>query len=167
MKKRGKFTIIVIFIISLSACAGDKSDLIQYINNIKSRPGTPIEPLPKFLPLPVFKFPEHDPRRSPFKSMEIKKEQFAPDQKRKKQPLEAYPLDALKFVGTLKEQDQLWALITDPEKKVVPVKVGNYMGHNFGRIISIKSNEIKLEEIIKNSGTWEKKITIIHLDTGK
>ena len=58
----------------------------------------------------------------------------------------------------MKEGNQLWALIRDPEKKVVPVKVGNYMGLNYGRIISIKSNEIKLEETLRTSGTWEKHI---------
>ena len=151
-----------------AACTGDNSDLINYINDIKSRPGAPIEAIPKFAPLPVFKFPENDNRRSPFKPVEVKKtDQYAPDQKRLKQPLEAYPLDGLKFVGILKEGNQLWALIRDPEKKVVPVKVGNYMGLNYGRIISIKSNEIKLEETLRTSGTWEKHITTINLDTGK
>ena len=41
------------------------------------------------------------------------------------------------------------------------------MGLNFGKIISIKSNELKLEETVKDSGAWEKQITTIHLDTGK
>ena len=40
-----------------AACTGDNSDLINYINDIKSRPGAPIEAIPKFAPLPVFRFP--------------------------------------------------------------------------------------------------------------
>lgn len=169
MNKLGRTILLISLIAILSAsCDGDNSDLVNYINDVKSRPGPPIEPIPKFAPLPVFRFPEEDNRRSPFKPVEAKKtDQFAPDQKRVKQPLEAFPLDGLKFVGILKEGNQLWALIRDPEKKVVPVKVGNYMGLNYGRVISIKSTEIKLEETIKDSGKWEKRITIIHLDTGK
>ena len=159
------FTLIALL---CTACTGDNSDLSSYINDVKSRPVTPIEAIPKFAPLPIFKFPENDDRRSPFKPVEVKKmDQYAPDQKRLKQALEAYPLDGLKFVGILKQGNELWALILDPEKKVVPVKVGNYMGLNFGKIISIKSNEIKLEETTRNSGTWEKKITTIQLDAGK
>ena len=41
------------------------------------------------------------------------------------------------------------------------------MGQNYGRVILIKNEFIKLEETIKNSGTWEKHITTINLDTGK
>ena len=149
------FTLIALL---CTACTGDNSDLSSYINDVKSRPVAPIEAIPKFAPLPVY----------PFKPVEVKKvDQYAPDQKRLKQALEAYPLDGLKFVGILKQSNELWALILDPEKKVVPVKVGNYMGLNFGKIISIKSNEIKLEETTRNSGTWEKKITTIQLDAGK
>lgn len=151
-----------------TACSGDNSDLKNYINDIKVRPGAPIEAIPKFSPLPIFRFPENDNRRSPFKPTDAKKvEQYAPDQKRAKQPLEAYPLDGLKFVGILKQGNQLWALIKDPTKKVVSVKVGNYMGLNFGQIISIKNNEIILEETVKNSGGWEKHKTTIHLDTSE
>ena len=95
-------------------------------------------------------------------------DQSAPDQKRPKQPLEAFPLDALKFVGILKEGNQLWGLILNPEKKIVPIKIGDYMGQNYGQVIAIKNEEIKLQETIKSSsGTWEKHITTLHLDTGK
>ncbi len=169
MNKIGKNAVFISLIsILCTACTGDNSDLVNYINDIKSRPGAPIEAIPKFAPLPVFIFPENDNRRSPFKPAEVKKtDQYAPDQKRVKQPLEAFPLDGLKFVGVLKQGNQLWALIRDPEKKVVPVKVGTYMGLNYGHIISIKNNEIKLEETLKNSGTWEKHITTINLDIGK
>jgi type IV pilus assembly protein PilP len=169
MMKIGKNTLILSLVtVLITACSGDNSDLLRHINNVKSRPGSPIEPIPKFSPLPVFRFPENDTRRSPFKPVEVKKtEQLAPDQERVKQPLEVYPLDALKFVGILKEGNQLWALIRNPDKKVVPVKIGNYMGQDFGRIISITNNVIKLEELIKKSGTWEKKITTINLDTSK
>jgi type IV pilus assembly protein PilP len=152
----------------ISGCSEDNSDLAKYINEVKRRPGRPIEPIPKFSPLPTFRFPENDTRRSPFKPVEhVKLDLYAPDQKRKKEPLEAYPLDGIRFVGILKQGNILWALIKDPSKKIVPVRVGNYMGLNYGRIISIKNNEIKLEETVKNLGKWEKRTTTIHLDTNK
>lgn len=94
-----------LLVLLLSACSGDSSDLVKYINEVKSRPGRPIEPIPKFAPLPIFRFPENDNRRNPFKPIDQKKRNdiYAPDKKRPKQPLESFPLDALKFVGTLKK----------------------------------------------------------------
>lgn len=163
-----KTIIASLLFILISACSGDNSDLIKYIKDVKSRPGKPIEPIPKFAPLPIFKFPENDTRRSPFKPVEHKKvDLYAPDQQRKKQPLEAFPLDALKFMEILKQGTELWALIKEPSNKVVPVRVGNYMGLNYGRIVAIKNDEIILEETIKNLGTWAKRTTTIHLNTGK
>lgn len=168
-KQRRQILIIGSLIWSLVACTGDNSDLTKYIRETKQRPARSIEPIPKFAPLPIFKFPENDIRRSPFKPVDVKKreEQFAPDKNRKKQPLESFPLDALRFVGSLKQGNESWALIKEPDKQIIRVRTGDYMGQNYGRIISIKDDAIKLEETIKNSGTWEKLITTLKLDTGK
>lgn len=169
--KKNKIYLLLIGILPLflTACSGDNSDLFKYINEIKSRPGRPIEPIPKFAPLPIFKFPDNDNRRSPFKPVDIKKrtDLYAPDQKRVKQPLEAFPLDALKFVGILKQGSEIWALIKQPDSQITRIRIGDYMGQNYGRVVSIKLDEIKLEETIKNSGAWEKKMTTLNLDTGK
>lgn len=166
--------IIKIFLIAslsllLGSCSGDNTDLYKYINDTKARPSRAIEQIPKFSPLPIFKFPENDNRRSPFKPVDMKKvnDQNAPDKNRTKQPLEAYPLDALKFVGILKQGSEIWALIKTPSKQVARVRVGDYMGLNFGRIITIKDDLIKIQETKKISGTWEKSITTLNLDTGK
>ncbi|HAT1792750.1 TPA: pilus assembly protein PilP [Legionella pneumophila] len=158
-----------LLVLLLSACSGDSSDLVKYINEVKSRPGRPIEPIPKFAPLPIFRFPENDNRRNPFKPIDQKKRNdiYAPDKKRPKQPLESFPLDALKFVGTLKKDNEIWALIKQPDGQISRVRVGDYMGQNYGRIILIKNDLIKLEETVQKSGTWEKQSTTINLDTGK
>lgn len=153
----------------LIACSGDNSDLTRYMHEVRSRPAKAIEPIPQFSELPVFTFPEDDQRRSPFKPVEQKKrnEIAAPDQHRSKDPLEIYPLDALKFVGTLKENNMIWGLIKDPDDKIVRIRAGEYMGQDYGMVISIKEEQIKLEETFKNAGKWEKRITTIDLDTGK
>lgn len=164
-----KILLISALTLGLGACSGDNSDLESYINDIKSRKSRPIEPIPKFAPLPIFKFPEDDPRRSPFKPVDLKKRTDinAPDKNRQKQPLEAYPLDALKFVGTLKQGNEMWALIKQPNNQITRVKAGDYMGQNYGRIVIIKNDKIIIEETYKDTGTWEKKMTTINLDTGK
>lgn len=163
-----KIVLFSAFSLLLTSCSGDNTDLQNYINEVKQRPGRPIEPIPKLSPLPIFKYPDNDPRRSPFKPVSMHRtDQMAPDQNRKKQPLEMFPLDALKFVGTLKEGSVIWALIKEPDSQVLRVRVGDYMGQNYGRVISIKEDTIKLEESIQESGKWQKKLTTINLDTGK
>lgn len=168
IKSQIKILLIIFLSLLLNACSGDNSDLGKYINDIKARPALKIEPIPQFAPLPIFKFPENDNRRNPFKPIDQKKrtDLFAPDQKRIKQPLEAFTLDSLKFVGTLKEGSEVWALIKLPNNQISRIRIGEYMGQNYGRVIVIKSDLIKLEETIKNSGTWEKHITTINIYTG-
>lgn len=149
----------------LSACdTPGTRDLNRYINDIKLRPAKSIEPLPEFTPLPKFIYPEQDSRRSPFKPRVIvQADTFSPNVKRPKQPLEAFPLDALKFVGILKQGPIVWALIKQPDGLVSRVKPGDYMGQNYGQVISIKEKFIKLQEAVQVAGKWEKRDITINL----
>ncbi|KTD67119.1 Tfp pilus assembly protein PilP [Legionella steelei] len=154
----------------LGSCSGNNDDLRRYIDEVKHRKTREIEPIPSFSPLPTFKFPDNGNRRNPFKPITHKKEQVdmnAPDKNRPKEPLEAYPLDALKFVGTLRQGNDTWALIKLPSSDITHVRVGNYMGQNYGRIVSIKNNAIQLIETTQTSGKWDKHKTTIELYTGK
>lgn len=167
-QKKGIYCICFLSLL-LVACSGDNEDLVNYINEIKHRKTREIEPLPSFAPLPSFKFPDNGNTRSPFKPTSQKKEADvnAPDKNRPKQSLEAYPLDALKFVGTLKQGNDVWALIKLPNMGITPVRIGDYMGQNYGRIVLIKNDSLELMETIQSSGTWEKHKTKIELYTGK
>lgn len=170
IKRQNTVSWLIMTILSLLmvACSlSDETDLGNYINRIKARPAKPIEPIPEFAPLPKFVYPEIDNRRSPFKPKVTgqKKDAYAPNTKRPKQPLESYPLDALKFVGILKQGTDVWALIGQPGGLVSRVKMGDYMGKNFGRIISIKEKVITLEETVQIGGKWEKKPIAINLRT--
>lgn len=169
--KFNKLLLSMLLILSLSACVEDNYDLVQYIHEVKERKSPPIPQIPNFEPLPVYKFPDNGKRRNPFNPLNQKKptaDPYAPDQKRIRQPLESYPLDALKFVGEIKQSGTVWGLIKQPDSQIVRVRVGDYMGQNYGRIKAIKSNSILLEETIKGtSGKWEKQITTLELFTGK
>ncbi len=159
---KSKNTLSLLFMALLSliliGCSADESKLRRYINMVKARPPRPIEPIPEPHPIEKFVYPEVDSRRSPFKPIvEQEQDTFAPNSKRPKQPLEHFPLDALKFVGILKQGNLIWALIAQPERLVSRVKLGDYMGQNYGQVIDIKDKTILLEETVQTAGKWEKK----------
>ncbi|WP_412754117.1 pilus assembly protein PilP [Legionella londiniensis] len=149
----------------LTACAPAEDDLQRYMHEIKSRPSRPIEPIPEFETPQKFKYPEEEKRRSPFKPIVAleKKDLLAPNLDRPRQPLEAFPLDALKFVGILKEGPTIWGLISQPGGLITRVKPGDYMGKNFGQIIKITEDTILLQETVQIGGKWEKKTITLKL----
>lgn len=162
--------ISVIMIVTLAACSSTEDmELSRYIYDIKARKATPIDPIPDFVSIEKFLYPENDMRRSPFKKKEVPKvdDRLAPNTNRPKQPLEQFPLDALKFVGILKQDSTIWGLISQPDGSIARVRVGDYMGQNFGKIISISDTSLKLEETVQISGKWEKKVTTFNLNASE
>ena len=158
----------ILLLLSLTACGpSEDTELRKYIDEIKARPPKPIEPIPEFKVPARFVYPEDIQRRSPFKPIAVaeKVEQSAPNTNRPKQPLEAFPLDALKFVGILKEGSVVWGLISQPNGLVSRVKRGDYLGQNFGQILSIQDTGIKLEETLQIAGKWEKKVITLTLSS--
>lgn len=160
---------VILYTILLSACSNDSDSLDKYIDSIKARPANPIEPLPAFAPVPQFKYPEDANRRDPFKQPQaLKKIDYsAPNPNRKKQPLEMFPLDALKFSGILKQGNLVWGLIAQPGGRITRIKTGDYMGQNYGRVLSITESGIKLQELVKNQGKWEKQFITLNLNVSK
>ena len=77
-----------------------------------------------------------------------------PDLDRRREVLEGYPLDQLKMVGTMRQQGNNAALI-DASGQTFMVKVGNYMGQNFGLVTKIGETEVELKEIVQDAaGEW-------------
>jgi hypothetical protein len=70
------------------------------------------------------------------------------DPRRNREPLEEFPLDSLRLVGTLSLRGQQFALIKDPTAVVHRVTLGNYLGQNYGKITTIAESEIALREIV-------------------
>ena len=87
-----------------------------------------------------------------------------PDTNRRKEPLETFPLDSLRMVGTLEQHNKLWALVADPNGVVYRIAKGNYVGQNHGRIDNISNDKITLTEIVPDpSGGWRERPTSIGL----
>jgi type IV pilus assembly protein PilP len=144
----------------LSGCdSGGQTRLQEYIKTVKARPPRAIEPIPVFTKPDVFSYTAEKERNpfAPYVDMRSDHLSLGPDRNRAKEPLEAFPLDALKIVGTMNVKDHLWALITAPDGKIYKARTGNYLGQNYGKIESIASDGIHLTEMVNISGDWEKK----------
>lgn len=86
-----------------------------------------------------------------------------PELNRRKEPLEAYPLDTMVMVGSLDRQGQLVALI-QVDKLLYQVRPGNYLGQNYGKITRISETEVLLREIVQDAaGEWMEKSTALQL----
>ena len=89
-----------------------------------------------------------------------------PDDSRVKEPLEAFPLDALDMVGTIGDpMNSPTALITDPSGSVHRLKPGNYLGQNDGQITAVYEDRVELVELVSNgNGGWMERPASIALD---
>ena len=90
-----------------------------------------------------------------------------PDLNRPKEPLEAFPLDAIQMVGTLEQNKDMYALVR-AGTNLFRVKKGNYMGQNFGLITAIDEGSINLKEVVQDSGgDWVERSTTLQMSEVK
>lgn len=77
--------------------------------------------------------------------------------------LENYDINALRFVGVLKN-DNAVALIETPDLGVLEAKAGDYIGRDNGRIIKIEEGSMVIQEKKKQGTQWrdQKKILVIN-----
>lgn len=128
-----------------------------------------LDPLPQIKPYEPFAYADFD-LPDPFKPRKIEPvkgentSKLAPDLNRRREPLEAYPLEGLSMVGTLEKGKALYALVKTPERDIYQVRQGNHMGQNFGVIVGISETEIKLKELMQDgAGDWSERSSTLNL----
>ncbi len=149
----------------------DISDLQAYVAEVKARPKGSIEPLPEIKIVETFVFDPEDLRdpfapakQAPPPQVAVGGSGIKPDPTRPREPLEAYDLDSLRMVGTVKKASTLWALIQTGEGTIYRVRTGNHMGKNNGRIVRITEEGIDLVEIVPDGpGTWREQQARLNL----
>ena len=88
---------------------------------------------------------------------------IAPELKRRKEALEVFPLDTMTMVGSLTKNGHLVALIR-ADNLLYQVRVGNYLGPNYGRILKIAETEVTLREIVQDAvGEWVERTATLQL----
>jgi len=134
-------------------CGGNYDDLKEEIEKVKARPGGRIDPLPQIQPQERFIYEAEKlrPPFSPYSAADASgKGGVRPDANRRREFLERYPLDTLSMVGTIERGGQSYGLIRDPDGLIHQVQVGNHLGQNDGRIVTVSQSEVALIEIISD-----------------
>jgi type IV pilus assembly protein PilP len=82
---------------------------------------------------------------------------------RRKEPLEAYPLDSMHMVGSVAKFGRQYALMK-VDNLLYQVKVGDYIGQNYGKVTKISETEVALREIVQDAaGEWTERPTTLQL----
>jgi len=88
---------------------------------------------------------------------------LAEQEKRVKEPLEAFPLESIQMMGTITQDKETFALVK-AGPNLYRVRKGMYMGQNFGVITSIDESAINLKELVQDSGgEWVERASSLQL----
>jgi type IV pilus assembly protein PilP len=152
----------------LAGCGGEShKDLQDWMKEQGKGARGKLDPLPQIKPYDPFAYNAFD-LPDPFKPRKIEPtkgaSKLAPDLTRRKEPLEAYPLESLAMVGTLERNKTTFALVRTPDRDIYQVRAGNYLGQNFGVVTGIGEGELKLKELIQDgAGDWTERSSTLQL----
>lgn len=157
-------------LILLAACSGgEQEELRQWMKEETKDFRGRIPPLPQVKPYEPVAYDASgmvDPFRPSRLAVESKQQQgggIQPDLTRPKEPLEAYPLESIKYVGSLTKNRQTHAIVS-VDGALHQVKAGNYMGQNFGVVTRISETELSLRELVQDpSGDWVERNSALQL----
>ena len=156
----------------LTGCAGEGDELQAWLEQQKREVKPSVQPLTppkKFHPHPYAALQAVDPFSVQKLTVALKQEAHQPnsalasEMHRRKEPLESYPLDSMSMVGSVDKLGRRFALLK-VDKLLYQVKVGDYMGKNYGRITKIDETQIVLREIVQDAaGEWIERPTTLQL----
>ncbi len=163
-----KFVLVALLGCFLVACSGDKGDdLDKFMATAANDMGKNVEPLPEVLPYSPLEYNADGTLSDPFKARKAANKSGAlqPNTNRPKEALEAYPLESLKYVGSMSKNKLTYALIKTPDNTIQQVKKGNYVGPNFGLVTQINESDLVIKEIIQDdlTGDWVERNASINL----
>lgn len=156
----------------LSACGADQEELQAWMDQQRRevRPSiAPLSPPKRFDPQPYEQARAVEPFSNQKLAVALKQEARQPnsllagEMNRRKEPLEAYPLDSMGMVGSVSKQGRQFALLR-VDNLLYQVKVGDYVGQNYGKIIKISETEVGVREVIQDAaGEWIERPSALQL----
>jgi type IV pilus assembly protein PilP len=161
-----------ILALALTACGDAQDELQQWIDqqNREVKPNvTPLSPPKKFNPQAYLSGAGVEPFSTQKLTVAIKQESRQPNSllaaeiNRRKEPLEAYPLDSMAMVGSVTKQGRPYALLR-VDNLLYQVKMGDYLGQNYGKVTKISETDVSLREIVQDAaGEWIERTSSLQL----
>ncbi len=159
----GMLAVVLPAVLLLGACSPNHEELQLWMEQQRRevKPNvSPLQPPRKFNPQPYASAQSIEPFSNQKLTVAIKQESRQPNSllsgevNRRKEPLEGFPLDSMRMVGSLAKAGQPFALLK-VDSLLYQVKVGDYLGQNYGRITRIAETDIALREIVQDAaGEW-------------
>ena len=174
--KRTYSLLLLLVTVALVGCVSSKEDdvrewMVQERNATKPHVA-PISAPKQFIPEPYTNAAAIEPFSNLKLTQALKRDSsqaasngalVAPELARRKEPMEAFPLDAMTLVGSIIKAGQPVALVK-VDNLLYQVKLGNYLGLNFGRVTKITETEVTLREIVQDAvGEWIERIATLQL----
>ncbi len=163
----------------LGGCAPGHEDLRQWMTEQRSqmRPNvTPLSEPKKYVPQDYVESAAADPFGNERLTQAMRRESgvkgsdaslITPELNRRKEPLEAFPLDAMTMVGSLDRGGKRVALLR-VDKLLYQVRVGEHLGQNYGRVTKITEGDVVLREIVQDAaGEWIERNSELQLQEKK
>lgn len=169
---------LILFVLSGCGASGD-DELRQWMSELRATTKPKVVPLTE----PKQFFPQAysaDSSIEPFNSVKLTQALrrdstqlasnaalIAPEMARRKEPLESFPLDVMAMVGSLDKKGSPTALLK-VDNLLYQVRVGNYIGQNYGKITRINESSIQVREIVQDAtGDWIERAAALDLLEGK
>jgi len=159
-------------VLNLAGCSGNDDELQAWMEQQRHevQPSVkPLSPPQKFNPQAYAGMEGVEPFSAQKFTGVLKQEARQPNSavaaelNRRKEPLEAFPLDSVAMVGSVNRKGVPFALLK-VDNLLYQVKVGEYLGQNYGKITRIAETEINLREIVQDAaGEWIERPTTLQL----
>lgn len=156
MSRSTKLAVLALGALALAGCGRGTDDLQAWVTEVRARPAPPLDALPPLRTFPAIEYTA-DGLRDPFSAPVGSRDAAGPrpDPNRRKEALEAFPLDALRMVGTIGTGPATIALVLAPDKVTYRVRVGNFLGQSDGRVVSVAADRIEMVELVSDgAGGW-------------
>ena len=156
----------------LAGCGEQNDELQEWMEQQRreARPSVqPLQPPKRFNPEPYTQAQGVEPFSNQKLTVALKYEARQPNSvlaselNRRREPLEAFPLDGMVMVGSVFRDGRQFALVR-VDNLLYQVKVGDYLGQNYGRVTRIAETEITLREIVQDAaGEWTERPAVLQL----
>ena len=174
-RKSSFATVAVLVTLLLTACGSSDQELQAWMAEQRNQSRARVERLPeptKFSPQAYTQEGSVEPFSNQKLAQALKRDSklsiadtalIAPELARRKEPLEASPLDSVSMVGSLVKLGQPVALVR-VDNLLYQVRVGNYLGQNYGRITKVSETGVSLREIVQDAaGEWIERTATLQL----